>query len=147
MTRWRRLHALLAAAFALLAAVLVLNDQSIPSYQLVAADLALIATAAVVLGLAPTPGDWSGARRLLAVVCGVAWFLISVPILVNLIAVAGCACSPGGPDHTPFALLGISARYWGVLAAAEAPAVLLLAAALPHRVATERDARPPDDLD
>jgi hypothetical protein len=125
---------LVASALALVAALLVFIDQTILSHDSVAFDLLLLAVAALVLGLAPGHGDWSALRRLVSVAVAVAWLVASVTILVNVIAVSGCACEPGSSPHEPpFALLGIGARYWALFAAAAAPLLLIAAAALPAR--------------
>lgn len=138
MARWRRLLCLVAAVLAGAAALLAANDKALTaSPEFITGGLAALAIGALVLALWPSGPEWSTQRRAGTAFAAAAWIMLGGPVLLFTIAVAGCACAPGGPSYSPPAPLGIDARLWIVFALVSGPILLLVAAALPRHKGTE----------
>jgi len=134
MARWRRLLCLLAAALAGFAALLAVVDKSFTaSPELLSAGLAALAFGALVITTWPAAAEWSSRRRASAALTAAGWIMLAGPLTILTIAVAGCACAPGGPHYVPPAPLGVGTREWILLALVSGPILLLAAAALPSR--------------
>lgn len=125
--------ALLAAAFASVAAVTAYSDETI-EFPPAIAILGFGVLASFAVALLPYHGSWSSTRRMAAAIIAAVWLGVGLVTWPFAIAATGCACA-SSPNYVPPAPLGVETRAWITLATVCGPALLALAASwLPERL-------------
>jgi hypothetical protein len=134
MKGWRQLLAYIAAGLAASASVLIFQNPNVVSHESVALFPAAMAIATFVIAAWPGHADWSRFHRAACFPLAVAWAIVTIPAVITLIAVAGCACAPTrGPVGVSPSLLGLDTRFLAIGLLIAAPVLLLFAAVLPSR--------------